>query len=155
MLLKFVLFMNLLIDKKSKSKSYYLKNNIFVFSNKIIKKKLKKLSENFKYQARICLHNDKNAKLHQMIIYQPKNLKKVIKKHPKKDKSYYILEGSQIVEIYNSKRKIIKKIKLNKTNNFLFIKKNIFHSNYTVSNKSIHIESISGPFNLKKDRVYL
>jgi|ETNmetMinimDraft_20_1059909.scaffolds.fasta_scaffold99941_2 cupin fold WbuC family metalloprotein len=146
--------MNLIKDKKSKSKSYYLGNKFFVFSNKIILNKLKKLSNNFQYQARICLHRKKSDKLHQMIIYQPKNLNKIIKKHPKKDKSYFLLDGEQIIEIYNSKKKIIKKILLNKNQNFFYLKKNIFHSNYARSKHSIHIESISGPFNRKTDRVY-
>ena len=35
-LTKFINFMNLIKDKKSKSKSYYLRNKFFVFSNKII-----------------------------------------------------------------------------------------------------------------------
>ena len=95
--------MNLIKDKKSKSKSYYLGNKFFVFSNKIILNKLKKLSNNFQYQARICLHRKKSDKLHQMIIYQPKNLNKIIKKHPKKDKSYLDLKS------YNDATRLIAK----------------------------------------------
>ena len=48
----------------------------------------------------------------------------------------------------------VKKILLNKNQNFFYLKKNIFHSNYARSKHSIHIESISGPFNRKTDRIY-
>lgn len=141
-------------DKNSKSKSYNLINSFFLFNKDLILRKIKTLSKGFKFQVRICLHENKKEKLHQMIIYQPQLLNKVIKKHPKKDKSYYLINGTQIIELYDKNKKVIKKIKLNKKNNFLFIKKNTFHSNYAITKNSVHMESISGPFDRKNDRVY-
>ena len=38
---------------------------------------------------------------------------------------------------------------MNKKTIFLFIKKNTFHSNYAITKNSVHMESISGPFDEK------
>lgn len=138
-------------DISALSLSYRALINNYSLNNKFLDKNTKK--RNILY--RFCLNKSKKDKLHQMLIFQTKDYKDKIKKHPKKDKSYHLIKGKQLVTIYNSKGLIKKKIILDKTNFFLWIGKNTFHNNATIGKKSIHIESIAGPFKRKKDREYL
>jgi len=139
-------------NKNSKSLAYTLffkKKNSFDLKKIYFFLKGKK-----KLISRVCLHKNKKSKLHQMLIYQKKNYKSLIKYHPVKDKSYNLLKGSQEIYIYNKNKKLLKIIKLNSKNNFFFMEKNTIHSNKTTSKDSFHIETINGPFN-KKDRILM
>ena len=138
-------------DKSSLTPSYRFTKNIYKINKKFLENKKNKKKNLYRY----CLNKSQNDKLHQMLIFQSKNYKGQIKKHPTKDKSYHLLEGRQLITIYHENGKIKKKIILDKKNFFLWIKKNIYHANITLSKKSIHIETIAGPFNRKQDRRYL
>lgn len=141
-------------DKKSNSLSYSVSNNFFLLNKKSIKIFLKKKILKNKI-ARVCLHKSKNEKLQQMIILQKKNYAHPPKKHIKKIKYYMLISGTQIIKIFNSKKKIIKSIELNANNFICRIPKNTWHSNMTISKDSFHIEVTEGPFDRKKDNIYL
>lgn len=141
-------------EKNSLSPSYFPINDLFSIDVKFIKKFLKKKSVN-KYISRICLHSKKSDKIHLMIIFQKKGYSHPIKKHPLKTKYYFSILGSQVIKIINKKKKILKNLKLNKGILMCKIPKNTWHSNQTISNNSIHLEVIEGPFNRKKDSIYL
>ena len=141
-------------NKASNSLSYSLSNNFFLLNKKFIKNFLKdKILK--KKIARVCLHKSKNEKLQQMIILQKKNYAHPPKKHIKKIKYYMLVSGTQIIKIFNSKKKIIKSIELNKNNFICRIPKNTWHGNMTTSKESFHIEFTEGPFDRIKDNIYL
>ena len=66
-----------------------------------------------------------------------------------------LISGTQIIKIFNNKKKIIKSIELNANNFICRIPKNTWHSNMTISKDSFHIEVTEGPFDRKKDNIYL
>lgn len=140
-------------DKKSLSPSYSIVDSLYLLNNKDTKAFLRKKTLNGKI-ARICLHKNKLDKIHQMIIFQKKNYVHDIKRHPRKEKLYLILSGSQIVKIYDNNKKKKKTFKLNNNNFICKIPKNTWHNNMTVSKESLHIEIIEGPFNRSKDSIY-
>ena len=144
--------MKLVKDIKSKSLSYRLKPSIHQIDKKIILRKSKNNKANI---SRICLNSSLNDNFHQMIIFQTKKYKTEIKKNVNKDKSFILLHGKQIIRIYNKYKNIKKKIFLDKNNFLCWIKKNTYYDNICVGSKSVHIESLSGPFNKKKDHKYL
>ena len=148
-----MIIMKLIKNNNSLSAAYSLKNNFYLITQNKLKQKLRNLSKNFKIQARICLHKNIKDTLHQMIIFQPKNTIPKIKKHPNKDKTYILINGKHVVEIFDQKKKIVKKIILKKYN-ILNLKKNIYHRNYSISEKSIHLEIISGPFDKYNDQKF-
>ena len=141
-------------DLTAKSSSYRIDRGIFILNDKMFKF-LKKKSNNFRTQTRICFNNSKRSKLHQMLIVQPKKIIPEVKKHPKKHKSYIFIHGEELIVIYDNKGKIKKKIKLNELNKVIWLPKNTWHNNISKTGYSIHIETISGPFDQKNDRVYL
>ena len=138
-------------NKSSKSLSFTLidKNKPIDLQKayKFLKNKKKKIS-------RICMHKNTKSNLHQMLIYQKKNYKSLIKFHPKKEKSYNLLKGKQNIYIYKKNGQLEKVVKLNLKDNFFFMEKNVIHSNETTSKDSFHIETIEGPLN-NTDRIYI
>ena len=144
----------MIIDNKSKSLSYRLSSGLHLISaeflNNLEKKKLKNLSI-----FRICLNSNTKNKFHQMIIFQKNTYIPTIKKELKKDKSFILLKGRKKIRIYNKNRKIIKSIYLDKSNFICWIPKNTFYDNLSLSKKTIHVESLAGPFNGDKNRVFL
>ena len=138
-------------DISSLSLSYRSRQNVFSLDSKFLKKKKGIKDKIFRF----CLNKKKSDNLHQMLIFQTDCYKDKIKKHPKKDKSYHLIKGKQIINIFNNNGSIKKKIILDKDNFFLWIGKNTYHNNITLSKKSIHIETITGPFKRKSDRLYL
>ena len=142
---------NFKIDNSSLTLSFRFNKKIQEITKKFLHKKIK-IKKNL---YRFCLNKSKNDKLHQMIIFQTKNYIGEIKKHPLKDKSYHLISGKQLITIYDAHGKIKKKIIMDKDNFFLWIGKNVYHTNVALNNKSIHMETISGPFDRKKDRKYL
>ena len=90
-----------------------------------------------------------------MIIFQKNTYIPTIKKELKKDKSFILLKGRKKIRIYNKNRKIIKSIYLDKSNFICWIPKNTFYDNLSLSKKTVHIESLAGPFNGDKNRVFL
>jgi len=141
------------LDKLGHSKSFFSKkNSLKVIDNSIFQKMNVELNKYDDLQIRLCLHRNKKENIHQMIIIQKKGLKAEIKKHKYKDKSYIILKGTQKINIFNNKLKIIREISLNKKNQIVWIPKNTIHQNISLT-KSIHIETIKGPFDRKRDRV--
>jgi cupin fold WbuC family metalloprotein len=138
-------------DTKSKSLSYRLKPSIHQIKKKNI---ILKSINNKESISRICLNSSKNDKLHQMIIFQTNKYRPKIKKELNRDKSFILIQGKQIIRIYNKKKKIIKKIILNENNFICWIKKNTYYDNICFGKKSVHLESLAGPFN-EKYRKYL
>ena len=53
-----------------------------------------------------------------MLIFQTDKYKDKIKKHPKKDKSYHLVKGKQLIKIYNKNGSIKKRVLLDKNNFF-------------------------------------
>lgn len=144
--------MKLFKDRKSFSSSYRMKPSTISLSKKKLIEISKKNKDNL---SRICLNSSPNNKFHQMIIFQTSKYKTIIKKNLYKDKSFILVSGKQLIRIYDKNKKIKKKFYLDKNNFLCWIKKNTFYDNITVGSKSVHIESLAGPFRRKKDRVYL
>lgn len=141
-------------EKNSLSPTYFPITSLFSLNIKFVKNFLKKSSKN-KNISRVCLHSKKSDKIHLMLIFQKKGYEHPIKKHPTKIKYYFLISGSQDIQITNRYRK---KLNIFRLNNNLFmckIPKNVWHSNKTTSKESFHLEVTAGPFNRMKDSIYL
>jgi len=144
----------MIIDSESRSLSFRMEKGLQVLSRSFLKNFLKKKGINQSI-LRICLNKSSKNNFHQMIIFQKKTYIPSIKKEIKKDKSFIIIEGKQKIRIYNKKKKVIKNIHLNKSNLICWIPKNTYYDNISLTPRSIHIESLAGPFDKDKDRVFL
>lgn len=141
-------------DKGAKTKSYFFRNNKFLkFKNDIIRTLIQ---ESIKHNSnvRICLHKNTNSKLHQMIVCQMKSNDHPAKLHIRREKSYQVLFGKLKITIYDNKKQ--KKITFNLTTKDLLplrVPQGVFHHDRPLTTRCVHLETISGAFNRKKDRL--
>ena len=151
--------------KTNKKKFKYRKKNILYFkknSSKVLDNYdltfLKKLTENNKNKsARICLHPDESANIHEMLIYQSKCDPAIPHKHIDKDESFYLIKGKLDVIFFNKDLEIINIIKLNgfgtKGMFFCKIPKNSYHTSIYYQD-CVFLEISKGPF-IKKNNIIL
>lgn len=141
-----------LIDKSGKSHAYFLKKNVYIKFNNIFFKKLKIHALSEKKNIRICCHQNKKDKLHNMFnLILKKNGSFKYHKHNLKDEIYQIIYGSVEIEILYKNKK--KKIILDDNNKVLRISKNTFHKVKSKSDVAIFHEIRLGPFS-KSDSIF-
>lgn len=104
---------------------------------------LKKLSKlNNGGTVRICLHNSKKKKLHNMIIFMTKKSKVQIHAHKYQDETYQIIYGKMNIKLFSKQKKYLKNIILDPKKNILFrVNKNIFHVTTPLTNYVVFHES--------------
>jgi cupin fold WbuC family metalloprotein len=136
-------------DASGKSDAFFLKKNVFL--NKNFLKNFMKYASKKKKNIRICCHDSKKNKLHNMLnVMFKKNNELSPHKHLRKDEIYNIILGEIEITIFKKKRK---KIILNKNNQLIRVPKNTFHLVKSITNFSIFHEIRLGPF-IKNDSIY-
>ncbi len=128
--------------------------NTFYFKKNLSNKFLNNLDLSFikKYpKSRICIHENINSKIHEMIIFHEKGT--YVEPHfHNKSESLLIISGKMEVKIYNSTGEVIDSIILSQYNksklNKIFLykfEKHVIHSQFFLED-SIFKEVSSGPF---------
>ena len=140
------------VDRSGKSLAIFLKNKCTVIDKKIVDDLILFSKKNNFEDVRICMHNNKQAKLQNMINLTFKSVKSInFHKHLKKDETYQIIRGRMIIEYFSKKK--VKKIELGKNNILFRINKNIFHRIKPVTNYIVYHEIRQGPF-IKNDSIF-
>ena len=100
------------------------KKDLIFFDKSIVKKIKYKASKNNKKRARICIHKNLNEKTNEMIIALGKKSFIAPHIHPnKKSESYFIIEGSMNVYVFDkfgNVKNIIKMGTYNSGKNFYY-----------------------------------
>lgn len=128
--------------------------------NKDIIKKIKSLAKkNNKKRARLCIHLNLKDKTNEMIIAL--NKKSFISPHihpNNKSESYFVLEGSMKVYVFNKNGEVQKVINMGTYESgkeFLYrMSKGYYHMPISTSNWCVYHEVYSGPFKKEKDVKY-
>ena len=147
---------SVIIDNTGKSIACFaVKENVAVDNNTL--KDLKSLSVKLgRKDIRICLHNDRDSELHNMINLIYKKKENIPHKHQYKSESYHIIEGRLILTIFENNGEIIDELLLDSRKNYLFrIGKNIFHTTVPDTDFVIFHESRSGPFSEECDSIFM
>jgi len=97
---------------------------------------------------RICLHQDTDDLLHQMVIVHSQGNYVRPHRHPAKTESFHIIEGSLILCIFDESGLLTEQILLGERNGILVarIAKNIYHTVVPVSDLVVFHEITNGPF---------
>lgn len=133
------------------------KKNICYFNFSLINRLKKKAMISKIKRSRILVHLTKKSKVHEMIIALMKNSHVPPHQHPKnKSESYFIIEGTMDLHIYNNKGKKIKSIsmgdyKSQKPFYYRMSHGGHWHMPVATSKFCIYHEVFSGPFEKKND----
>ena len=118
--------------KKKNNEVFYCKNKVEFINYKHINFLKKKVEFSKRKRARICMHNNDNSKLHEMIIILSKETYIRPHKHLNKAESLHVIEGSADVIFFDDKGNVLKKKRLGgKNNNMNFyyrVSRSIFHT---------------------------
>ena len=136
-----------------------MKKDLVLFDKSIIRKIKYKASKNNKKRARICIHKNLNEKTNEMIIALSKKSFIAPHIHPNnKSESYFIIEGSMNVYVFNKLGKVKKIIKMGTFNSgkifYYRMSKGYYHMPIAVSKWCVYHEVYSGPFNKSRDVKY-
>ena len=135
--------------KKQSREVLYCKNNFITLNKNNLKKLLFLAKKNKKKIIRLCTHNSRKDKVHQMFIVHPKNYFVVPHMHIQGE-SMSILKGIVDVVIFNKKGKISKIIEMGEpsSNKVFYYKlpKKIIHTFIIKSNVLVFYEVTEGPF---------
>ena len=120
-------------------------------------KQLKNLSKELgKKDIWICLHNNRDRNLHNMINLIYRREENIPHKHIDKSEGYHIIEGRMIITIFDDKGTIKDECLLNAADIFLFrIGKNTFHTTVAKTEYCIFHETRSGPFLKDGESIFL
>ena len=135
----------MVINLNKKATFLKFKKNVKILNKKIINKLI-----NSKENRRICLHKKTQDSHQEMFIFQKKNNFFPPKKNTKSDQTFFIIEGTLQILVFNSKGKITEKIVLSKKDNlYVRVKKNVYHCDIPLSKYTIHLETKNCIFNKK------
>ena len=146
---------SIILDDSGKSIACFTVNDIVAIDNSVIDQLIGLSEELGKKDIRICLHQNNESKLHNMINLIYKKKLNVPHKHLDKSESYHIIRGQMIISIYDNEANIKDKYFLDENDTFLFrVGKDNFHTTVPVSDYVIVHETRSGPFNKNGDSIF-
>ena len=137
---------SLILDKKSKSPSFYTRKSFIKHKIKFSIKFLKEYSKkNNDCDIRICFHPNLEHELHTMIILQHKFNTYLPHKHPLIGDTILVCEGSLVASIYDNKGNMKEENTVKKDNLFL-MPSNVYHCFNPLTREVIYLELKPGPF---------
>ena len=135
-------YKNILVDRNA----FFCPDKTIYLNSKIIEQ-LQTVGREKKENVRICLHSDKEDKLHEMLIYQTQDNYFPPKKQLTKEKSFLVLEGRIALCIFEETGVLKNYVILEKSSNFFCrVPSNYIHMDLTISEFSVHLESVPGPY---------
>ena len=144
-------------DKEARAISYFLTERKMPMAiNRELIGELKKVSEQRgKHNARLCLHSNPEAVLHDMLIleYQDKTCRKP-HKHPQKVEIMHMLEGEMMSFVFDDHGKLVERTLLGSENFIYIMPKGVDHFYMPVTASVLYREVKPGPFVRKEDIIY-
>ena len=125
-----------------------IKNNKSVnfYSKKFLYKHLKKFISSKENFHRINIHKSENDIVHIMLMFYKKKFEYPPHYSRNKTESFSVIKGKFKIIFYDKGKKIKKTIILEKKNLIYKLNKNIFHKIIPLSNYSIALEVLDGPY---------
>ncbi len=132
--------------KSSKSITYVTKEKLGLYGAEYVGiiKELAKI--NVEKNIRICFHEDKDSNLHQMLIYERRNMYYPPHVHKKRDEIHYVYDGELELHTLDSQGyRINSNINKENSNSFSLFTANCYHLTRPRYNYVIYLEIKNGP----------
>lgn len=133
---------------------YVNDEKILKIDNQYIESLKKKAQRNNLGKCTMCLHNDIRKHVHEMINLCPQGTYIRPHSHPFKSETNIIIEGKQLIVIFDESGEIIDEYEMRKDQIFISrIDKGIIHTNVPLTN-IVRLEVVEGPFEGKNDSLF-
>jgi len=116
------------------------------YSKKFLEKHFKKFISSKNSFQRLNIHNANNDMIHIMLMFYKRKFEYPPHYSINKTESFSVLRGKFKIVFYNKNKKAKKTIILDKNNLIYKLNKNIFHKIIPLSNYSIALEVLDGPY---------
>jgi cupin fold WbuC family metalloprotein len=140
------------IDNSGKTPAIYIADRIPLINHRVINSLKNILEELSLNSTRICLHQDKDGPIHEMIIIHAHSDELPrLHKHLNIQESYHAIYGELKIEIYSDSDELLSEFVLGasgKEGQVLFTKipQNCWHRTYSLTDVAIFKETRPGPF---------
>ena len=96
---------------------------------------------------RLCLHEDPDALLHDMIVVQYAGQYFRPHKHLEKNESYHMIEGEMGVVIFDDEGKVVDACRMDASGTAIYgVGTGMYHTNFPLTDVAVYHESRPGPF---------
>ena len=137
--------MKLIEDKKSKSKSFYLKDSYKKLSNEACSFLINFSKNNNTCDVRLCIHESPKSEQHNMLLIQTKKNYYVPHKHLKTGDTILVLRGTLACFLFDAQGRVTYKCVLRK-NEIFKTPTNVFHTFLPLTSQVLMYETKKGPF---------
>ncbi len=142
-------------DPLAKSVSYFCRKGSVRVDEEVISKLKTIAKQRGDENARFCLHQSPNDLFHEMVVLLHKRKYYRPHKHPAKDESSHVIEGSMGVFVFDDNGDIGDACLLENRGNFLYrVGANAYHTVLPLTDQVIFLESKLGPFQSEQDKIY-
>ena len=136
--------------KKFNEEVYYSQDDIAKVTSKDICFLKSLATKNPRKRVRLCLHQNVNDSLHEMIIVHAKGIYVPPHKHLSKSESFHIIEGEMLVVIFDEEANIHEVISMGTVSKaqaiFYRLSESHFHTVIPISDWVVFHEITNGPF---------
>tara|TARA_A100001015_G_scaffold243473_1_gene278448 strand:+ start:3081 stop:3611 length:531 start_codon:yes stop_codon:yes gene_type:complete len=137
-------------DINAKSTSFFAKNEVNYFSQELINEIIE-IGIRKNCNSRVCMHPNSESKMHEMLIYQTEENFFPPKKQLSIEKLFLLLRGEIAICEFEETGKLKDYVILDGSSNlFCRVPAGVIHMDLTISDFSVHLESVPGPY-IKED----
>ncbi|MDA9717281.1 WbuC family cupin fold metalloprotein [Candidatus Pelagibacter sp.] len=127
-------------DNSGKSPAFFIKNDNVKINQNFYDNLIKFSKINKNINCRVCIHKNKKAKLHSMIVLINSKNKFAIHKHSKTSEIYQLIKGSMKINLFKNNKKV-KSVIIKKKGEIFSVLRNQLHIVVPVSNIAIFHET--------------
>ncbi len=131
---------NFYYDDSGKSPAFFIKNDNVKINQNFYDNLIKFSKINKNINCRVCIHKNKKAKLHSMIVLINSKNKFAIHKHSKTSEIYQLIKGSMKINLFKNNKKV-KSVIIKKKGEIFSVLKNQLHIVVPLSNIAIFHET--------------
>jgi cupin fold WbuC family metalloprotein len=134
------------LDTSGKSPAYFCLRKPVAVTRELIADLVAEGAESGK-GIRLCLHEDPDALLHDMIVVQYGGQYFRPHKHLEKSESYHMIKGEMGVVIFDDEGKVVDACRMDTSNTTVYgVGTGMYHTNFPLTDVAVYHESRPGPF---------
>ena len=132
--------------KREADNVFYTNNSVFVLEQDMVEYLIRNAKKYGGFQSRVCLHQNHQDSLHEMVIVFLEGWYIPPHKHDRKIESFHVIEGRLAVIIFSNRGGVDKIIILGEEIGLYRLSKDLYHMVVPLSEHVVFHETTNGPF---------